>query len=118
MGEKIINDGIVADANIVKDFFESRRVNGKLVLVFEEIIEKFGLACTYLIYHEWKADVNQEDFRQWYDHYFVLGKIRNIDLIKTIHSSEKKQIHNTYGFPKSRDIHYIRCAINTEKNIF
>lgn len=110
--------GIVVDANIISSFIKEE--NGKketIHFIITAIKNTYGFAINNIIEQEWRNTAGNEFFRYWFDDALIHEKISYVSETKKISKPEKKEIDQEYGFPihGSRDIHYIICAINTEK---
>jgi hypothetical protein len=110
-----MSDGVVIDANIIPEFYENYKVkNGLVYDVIIWLSNNIGIAITNQIAAEWKQVCSADLFLQWYTNQLKLGNIRNVECTNVPRAIIKKMI-TTYGFPaRSLDIHYIRCAYNTD----
>jgi hypothetical protein len=113
-----LTEGIVVDANIISSFIEEEKGEHKDVyFIITAIKNKYGFAINNIIEQEWRNTAGNEFFKYWFDDALIHEKIRYVSETKKLSKPEKKEIAQKYGFPLkgSRDIHYIICAINTDK---
>lgn len=109
---------IVIDANIISIFIkEELGIKGDVHFIITALYNKDGFAINKIIENEWRMTAGNDFFKYWFDNALRSEKIHYISDVKKISTSEKKVISQKYGFPLSgsHDIHYIICAINTEK---
>jgi hypothetical protein len=111
-----MGDGVVIDANIIPDFYREYRV--KFGVTYDAVIwikDNIGIAINAQIATEWKQVCSADVFITWYTDQLKLGTIRNIEC-RNLPKHIVKRMVQDYGFPgNTLDIHYIKCAYNTDK---
>jgi hypothetical protein len=110
-----MHNGIVVDANMMSDYrYEvHRRINGDAVKTIDMILTKCIIAIDSIIEEEWFNTCGKTDFKDWVADRMQERKIIKIDKAFPLSKDIKKKMHQKYGFPRSRDIHYIMVAFSS-----
>jgi hypothetical protein len=111
-------DGVVVDAQIV-NYYIVNDLKGKAssedVKLMNLILKSCGIVVDERIISEWENTNRNSNYRNWFVKYTLNGKIGYAKEEIKLSKEDKKKIHVKYGFPRgrSKDIHYIKCALNT-----
>lgn len=105
--------GFTIDASLMS-YFEVELANeeGTMYEIVQDILPQDGLAVNEVIEGEWKSKCNSALFSEWFANQLVNGYIRYVE--GALDPDIMAKIHEKFGFPHSKDTHYIRVANQTE----
>ena len=113
------NDGIVADTNIIKYYYDDvshDEFNFQRKLI-DSICDNCGFVINEQIYWEYELKITTFGFKDWLGTMMWEGKIDYINERSETKLSphNKNIIHDKFGLPRnnSKDIHFIICANHT-----
>lgn len=106
-----MSDGVVVDANVIKDFYRELCINDGCV--YRAVIwlsETYGIVASDKVLVEWENVCSAQVFIEWLADQLKLGGVRRIQG-KRIDRQVVKKMYLDCGFPcRDRDLEYIQCA--------